>query len=445
MRKLLYVSIVLVSILLLPSCKTTFGSQKTYDKNRTLIREGRVDLVDIHSYEKDYEDDVLYEMDCGVVDYYKRNFQAAVNSLEMASESMEQLYEKGQKSGVKTYITNDLSRTYGGEAYEVIFANIFAAMGYAQMGNLEEALVEVKQSDIKLTNYQLNEKEEEGKLTKLALAINSNPYQWLSDRYEARPYTASPTADYISMITYRATGDSGNAEVDMRRLQEKGLAVDADDTEVPEGKARVNVISLNGLIGKKVAHYARSEHIFGDITLRPILVPYTVSWPVMTDGECSVVSATVSVSNGETFELSMLEDVTDSARKCVNTDVRKTYLRSWYRGYLKIAALAVVRDVSVKGALDSDASDLGKAFAIAAANTTFWVGVAATNRAEVADTRMAMYLPDNITCGGITLEPGIYDFTVTYHLKNGSTYVVSYPGYEVRENTLNLLTPQCPR
>lgn len=438
-KALLYIA--LLSFLLV-SCTTTVKSEKTYSKNRSLIQEGKVSEVSINA--EDYEDPVLFNLDSGIVDFYKGNYESAASFFDLADKEMERLSLKSSAESVRSYIENDYSRSYAGEDYEVIFSNLFSALSYAKMGNLEEALVDIKQSDLKLTDYQINKSDEESDLTKIVFALTPNPFIWLTDSFEGKPYVQSATADYISMITYRSLGDDGNAEVDMRRLQEKGINVESDDVKVPEGKARVNVLSLNGLIGRKVSHSARSEHFFGLVDYLPILVPYTVSWPFVEEGSCSVVLTRVDVSNGESFLLSPLEDLTESARKSVNANLRKNYLRSWYRGYLKIVALASTRDAAIAIAYES-----GNAFAknltIIGANVSFWVGVAAVNEAEVADTRMAMYLPDNISMGGITLEPGVYDFTVTYLLENGSRYVVPYYGVEVKENTLNLLSPQCPK
>ncbi|MCR5732374.1 MAG: hypothetical protein K6G51_05505 [Sphaerochaetaceae bacterium] len=437
--------LLLVSLLalLLVSCSTTSAkSEKTSEKIRALIQIEGVEEVDIRAFADKYEDPVLYELDCGIIDFYKGDYENAVESLEYADQEMDKRVVKSSLEGLKSYLTNDYARAYAGEAYEVIFSNIFSALSYVQMGNLEEALVDVKQSDIKLINYQHISSDEESTLTKVVFNLTPNPFIWLTDSYEGKPYTQSATADYLSMITYRSLNDEGNAEVDMRRLQEKGFYVDPDDTSVPKGKARVNVVSLNGLIGRKVSHSAYSEHLFGLIDNYPVLVPYTVSWPYVENGICSVVSTRVSVSNGESFDLVPLENVTKSARLCVNSSLKKTYLRSWYRGYNKILALSALRDAAIATARKSD-NEFARASAILGANASFWIGVAAVNRAEVADTRMAMYLPDNISVGGITLEPGVYDFNVTYRLKNGSTYSIPYYNVEVKENTLNLLSPHC--
>lgn len=439
-----YLPLLIISLLLITSCTTTVKSEKTYEQTKNRILSGKLSEVDISKFEDEYKDPVLYCIDSGVIDYYKGKYDTAIKSLDQADKEMESRIAKSKMEGIKTFLTNDLSREYGGEPYEVVFTNIFSALSYMQLGNLDEALVEVKQSDIRLTDFQLNLKESDGALTKTVFAITPDPFKDFKENYEGRPYNQSATADYLSMITYRGLGDEGNAEVDMRRLQEKGIAIDPDDVSVPEGKARVNILSLNGLIGRKEGHEFKSAHLFGSLEGYILLVPYKVSWPEMGKGICSVTSARVDVSNGESFSLEMLENLTENARLNLNNSMRRNYLRSWYRGYTKIAALAVTRDAAIKGAQESS-NPLMRSGLIIGANAAFWGGVAGVNKVEVADTRMGMYFPDNITFGGITLDPGKYDFTITYRLSNGSTFIVPYKGVEVKAGTVNLLTPQCAR
>ena len=64
---------------------------------------------------------------------------------------------------------------------------------------------------------------------------------------------------------------------------------------------------------------------------------------------------------------------------------------------------------------------------------------------EIADTRMGRYFPASVSVAGMTLDPGVYDFTVTYQLKNGKKIVKNYSGVNVEFGQVNLVVSSCAK
>lgn len=188
-------------------------------------------------------------------------------------------------------------------------------------------------------------KEQEGSLEKLVLAITPDPFAYLNVP-EVEDFVGSNLATYMSMLMYRNMGDASNASVDYRRLQNNAgvyaSAVSEDELSVEKGKARINLVSFEGITGKKVSFTASCTT--GDVT-------HVISWPWFVPRESEVASVTLKCSNGESVTTSILEDYNKIAQECLAMTVKAAYLKSFYRGFTKVTAAKVAADEALELAI----------------------------------------------------------------------------------------------
>src|SRR2546425_10839145 len=86
------------------------------------------------------------------------------------------------RSEVEAFLTSDNALPYEGEEFEKVLLNVFMALDYVQLGLWDDALVEARKVDHKLTV--------------------------LADRNQKRmTYNKDALARYLSGLLYEATGD----------------------------------------------------------------------------------------------------------------------------------------------------------------------------------------------------------------------------------------------
>jgi hypothetical protein len=72
------------------------------------------------------------------------------------------------------------------------------------------------------------------------------------------------------------------------------------------------------------------------------------------------------------------------------------------------------------------------------------IGQAAGDVSEKADLRVSRYFPGDAYAAGITLDPGVYSFTVNYYDASGTVVGrFSKSGMRVDEGALNLVEAIC--
>lgn len=138
---------------------------------------------------------ILYELNQGYVEFMLGHPEESNRAFERA----EQLTED-QKTNVLTeaavLVSNPEIRPYRPEDFEVVMINIFKALNYLQMNQLEEALVEARKMNIRL--QQLNDK-----------------YPDHKNRYQQDAF-----AHLMMGLIYDAAGDANNAFIAYRNAYE---------------------------------------------------------------------------------------------------------------------------------------------------------------------------------------------------------------------------------
>ena len=140
--------------------------------------------------------ETLYQMDKGMLQHVAGQYPESIQSLSTAEALTDDLYTRRISSEIGAFMTSDNALPYEGEEFEKVLLNVMLAVNYAQLGLWDDALVEARKVDHKLTV--------------------------LNDRNQKRmTYSKDALARYLSGMLYEATGDMNNAFVAYR------LALDA--------------------------------------------------------------------------------------------------------------------------------------------------------------------------------------------------------------------------
>jgi len=135
--------------------------------------------------------EALYLMDKGMIQHVAGRYTESLQSLSKAEALTEDFYSRRIRSEIEAFFTSDNALPYEGEEFEKVLLNVLMAVNYAQLGLWDDALVEARKVDHKLTV--------------------------LSDRNQQQmTYRKDALARYLSGVLYEAVGDRSNAFVAYR-------------------------------------------------------------------------------------------------------------------------------------------------------------------------------------------------------------------------------------
>jgi hypothetical protein len=386
---------------------------------------------------KEYRDNdaILYLLDAGMLSHYAGDYGNSSKELGSAERAIEEAYTKSITNQASSYLVNDTTLEYPGEDYEDIYLNVFNALNYYQNGSVEGALVEIRRVDNKLKKLSTKYGTEISNAQKAVMAKSSEvPYDPSTTTVN---FSNSALGRYLGMLFYRGEGKSDDARIDRDQVKlafanqpdvyKFGLPPSLDaELNVPRGKARLNVISFNGLSPIKTDNTIRIGT--GGGHWLKITVPVIVRRP-------SAISRTeVVLDSGEKFDLAIIEDLGAVAEETFRQKAGLIYLKTVLRSIAKTTTSAVLDEKS-----DEVDGNARLALALLSVGTQVYA-----EASEQADLRMSRYFPSEAVVGGITLDPGIYSFTVNYYGQNGG--IVSsrrFTNVEIKANRLNLTEAIC--
>jgi len=379
-------------------------------------------------------------LDKGLLEHYAGNYADSSNDLQRAERLIEEAYTKSISENFFSYILNDNTKEYPGEDFEDIYINVFNALNYYNRGNIEGALVEIR----KLTMSS-------GKLDMLSRKydyVDPNTGKSLNEMAQAETgisempqtkqvnFSNSALARYLSALFYLGEGniDAARIEYDqlLAALSNRNIyrtpipAAIEQARDVPEGLARLNVLSFTGLSPiKQEETISYSFPFFEEASLQFAVFKL----PALTRRPSAINRIEVEVSGADSgsFNLELLEDIGVVIEDTFSARYSNILIKTYIRTLIKYA----VADIAAIEVAKRQGEFAGILTAIATRT--------AVNISESADIRMSRYLPDKAYIGGINLDPGVYSVIINYY--NGNTVIASaeYRDVAVRLDALNLL------
>ncbi|MDR2078181.1 MAG: hypothetical protein LBP74_00485 [Treponema sp.] len=382
------------------------------------------------------KDAVLYYLDTGMLSHYASEYRQSAQLLQEGERAIEAAYTKSITMEIGTYILNDTTQEYGGEDYEDVYINTFNALNYYHENDLEDAMVEIRRMNNKLQFLA----------SKYGIILDSLQKKALEDSVTIPPdpaaadtvFTNSALARYLGMIFYRGNGNYDDARIDRDQIKIAFANAPSvytyavpdsleEEFAVPEGKARFNVIGFSGSAPVKEEEILR------------ILIPgnryIKIALPVLVLRPSAVNRIAVHFDSGESFDLELLEDIGAIARETFKKKARLTYLKSTIRGTIKGVTSSV---------LDGVGNEVGGNAGLVMGLLSLGTQVFA-EASEKADLRISRYFPAKAYVGGITLEPGIYSYTVTYYSGTKVVDTLRQENVDIRARGVNLAEAVCLR
>lgn len=226
-RKTIFL-ILVAGTLLVSSCAPLYQRQLQVTQN---IQEGEYEkalkLLEKDKFYQLSRNEVLYNLEMGRLLGLHGDLEGSNRHLEKAYLMIED-YQKNYPLEALSMFINDNIKPYRAEDFEKLVAHYFMGMNYIEMGQIEEALVEVRR--IHLDLQQLNDKYQEHK----------------------NKYSDDAFAKIFEGLLYEKAGDINNAFISYRNAVElffkDGQETDYFGTFLP-GQLRSDVLRTAHLMG----------------------------------------------------------------------------------------------------------------------------------------------------------------------------------------------------
>jgi len=386
---------------------------------------------------------IMLYLDKGLLEHYARNYANSSRDLQEAERLIEEAYTKSISANFASYIANDNTKDYPGEDFEDIYLNVFNALNYYNRGNIEGALVEIRKLSMSSGKLDMLARKYDYRDPNTGASLNEAVLNQtgIGELPKGKPvdFSNSALARYLGALFYLSAGNADSARIEFDQLKSAfetnrniyrhpvPTAVE-EARAVPEGKARLNIISFTGLSPVKEEEVVR--HYF-PFFRHPVLHVANFKMPKLVERPSVINRIEVVVDGRHRFELELLENMGAVIEETFAVRYSSILTKTYIRTILKYVAADIAAMETVK--------QRGEFFG-------FFVALAAKHTleaTEAADIRMSRYLPNRAHVGGINLDPGTYDVTVNFY--SGSTIIaqVERSNFAVSEGNINLIDVVC--
>lgn len=438
-------------------CSSVATQKGFYEPIAAELRAGNFDAavagIETARLKKKFKDKdrFLYLMDAGLANHYARRFDSSNTRLSGAENAADELFTKSISRAAVSLLLNDNFLEYAGEDYEVLYANIIKALNYIALDQPEDALVEIRRSDEKLSLLDRKYRDAADALNRQT-AIDSSapaiPYEAADIRFQN-----DALARYLGLHVYAAQGKMDDARID-HELMLKAFADQPNIYPFPpppviyrsENNAVLSAVAMVGLSPVKEALNLRlrtdkdldlvqiiydspdsTGPQYGQFAL-PISEDYyfKLSIPQIVPRPSIIEAVRITASDGTSGTLYLLEDIGRVAQETF--EAKRTMI------YIKTVMRALAKGLTTHKAKEK--ADDGKAGG--------WLKKLAMDIAadisENADLRCSRLLPGRVFVGDFEIAPGTYD--LRYEFLDPAGAVVrtqTITGYTVLKNGLNLI------
>ncbi len=359
--------------------------------------------------------ELLYLLDKALVLHLAQRYSESIKYFEKAQEKFDELYTKSISIGLETWVINDYLAPYHGEDFEHVLVNIFQALNYAVLNNFEDALVEARQVDSKLSlinsQYALNQKNvyREDAFARLLMGIlyetGKNPQDdndafisyCKAVKIYSRDYSLNycvPLPQILKENILAAAKFMGPEE--FNEYRQKFSDSSFLNLKEKNKKVQVYLIQYNGLVPIKT-QFSFPIPLPGGIITKLAFPQYHER---LYEIKSSMLTAKDSHYQNVQTTTELAEDIAKIAIK--NLDNRK----------FRVIAKAIARPVE-KYFLEKTGEEVIQKKYGKTASGGFQIASSLFNLySEQADLRSWQTLPAEIRIARLILEPGVYDFSL---------------------------------
>jgi len=366
---------------------------------------------------------LLYLLDKGIIEHYNRNYQNSIDTFYQAQLKFDELYTESVSKIALTWVINDYSAPYHGEDFEHVLINVFQALNYVMLGKYNEALVEARDVDSKLSAINAQYRDDQKNVYKedaFARMLMGIIYETEGSKTDLNDAFVS----YVKAAEIYENDYRGNYGVELPEILKENILTSAQfmgwgesrkykkkypDTKLislkeKKEKAEVYLIHYNGISPLKVEGSVTIPTLNGSVV--------KVAFPRYQKRSYATTSSRLLARNkeGEVFQTAteLGEDI--GAIAVENLDRRKA--RFIAKSALKATGRYFIEEKQEENIQKKNGS-------LAASWFRFFANMY-NLVAEKADLRSWQSLPDQIRIARLLLEPGDYTFSLESFNSSGA-------------------------
>jgi uncharacterized protein len=282
-----------VALILLSGCAGMWSYEDLRTKSNTLLEKrdftaltSQIDIGRGIKYGK--KNRVLKSLDLGMLHHYRGEYAKSNQYLAKAERSIESQYTKSMSKAALSMLLNDNVLPYPGEDYEDIYTNVFMALNYLHLNQFDDAFVEIRRIDMKLSLL-------EDKYTKLADALNTSKHKKTELKAGTAKFHNSALGRYLSLLIYEQEGKQDDARIDYDKLVSAFTdQPDIYNFNIPPVQTDslkqvtplLHVVSLVGTAPYKRSreyHIATAPDYVNVVSIDKDIEPVSFWWPGMDD------------------------------------------------------------------------------------------------------------------------------------------------------------------
>ncbi|MFA6681307.1 MAG: hypothetical protein WCS35_04690 [Sphaerochaeta sp.] len=436
MRKIAWVPALLL-VLLLAGCSSVIDISNT----ENLYSQGNFSAAYASLLSKresiiKRQGSLIMDMDAGLLSRLSGEYKLSNEQHSSSERKIQEAYTESVTANIASFIVNDNTRDYQGEAYEDLYINVFKALNYLHLGEEEEALVELNRSIEKQSLLKQKYETQAKKVTKYA---DDKGVENINMETYSTAFSSSALANYLSMVVARGIGDDNLFKYSLDQVERSfqtqptlyPFAIPTSMTKeaepIPAQMARLNLVAFNGLSPQKheaveAVYVSRNNYA-------------KIAYPVLVARKSPIQRVVVSLEDGTSFQLEKIESLSSIAIETFKASSSLSRLKAVTRSMMKALGIAVydneIRKDNQSTVGEEVLSLMMKVFNFAS---------------ERADVRSSHFLPSTAWVGSIDLEPGEYTLQVAFQDQGGRTiYTDTIPKFKVDSLTSNIAEAVCPQ
>lgn len=388
---------------------------------------------------------IIYNLDEGIVAHSAKKYQDSIYSLANAERAIEENFTKSISANVGSFLLNESVRDYNHAFYEDIYTNIFLALNYYHLNEIEDSMVEVRRS---LEKLQLREQELPRLRAEIEkqIADNESSSIDLSSKVNAfdSTFVASSLSYFLSALfsfeygdydTFRISREKGVATYKLLNKYYKADNYTAFENlgNVNSDSTMINFLAFSGYAPTKVSKtdynvLVVDEYVDDDGIYHPPYYSNVVySRPKIRGTAINRIDVNV---DGKVYNLQPFENIELIALESLEQNCSAEYLRAYFRAVSREITKSFVDSAYVEEGASSTSStlfsDLFTVFSIISEGQ--------------GDLRTSHFFPAMSWVGSFMIDPGTYNIEVSYYgLNNALLHKETFNKYEVKPNRANLI------
>lgn len=357
--------------------------------------------------------ELLYLLDEGLVLHFAGRYQESIGVFARAKLKYDELYTESLTRLTSSWVWNDYILPYRGEDFERVLINVFQALNYMALNDIESALVEARDTDavLKKINFQYHENQRN------VYAEDAFARFLMGILYEAggrAPDLNDAFIDYVKAFKIYQSDYAHNYGVPVPSVLKENLLAAADWMGGAEGQEYGRILSgipyqnfkqKSALAEIYVIHYQGLSPVkIEDSIVVPLPDGYMTrfSFPRYRDRIYDNTPKFVRVADSQGQEFTAQTELVENINGIAQKNLENRKLRTIAKGILRPAGKYLLEKTGEKAIEENSGREAGHWFRFFAILYNIY--------SEQADLRSWQILPAEIRLGRIQVPPG--DYTV---------------------------------